>query len=88
MGEVIEGDKSEIVENYARIFVGMLPKHCNEEELSTLCESFGVIKKTYLVRSKSGKSKCCGFVTFDNEESGRECIKELHDKTPEVSVYS
>ncbi len=61
-----------------KIYVGNLPFRYGFKELVDLFEKFGKIQEAIVIADKSsGRSKGFGFVTFEEEASAIEAIKEM-----------
>lgn len=52
----------------------------NEEELFNLFSPIGDILDLKIVRSTSGKSRGCAFVTYANDKHAQQAITELNGK--------
>lgn len=62
----------------ATLFVGDLSYFCNEAHLKSLFSPFGRILNIELKRGKFGDSLMHAFLDFDQPESARRSIQELH----------
>lgn len=63
--------------NERKLFVGMLNKKLNENDVRKLFEIYGTIEECTVLRDQSGHSKGCAFVTFATKQSAIGAIKKL-----------
>lgn len=64
-----------------KIYVGNLPFTYGFKELTGLFEKFGEIQEAIVIADKyEGRSKGFGFVTFADEKSAAEAVKEMNGK--------
>lgn len=64
------------------MFVGMLNKKYNENDVRQMFSSYGTIEECTVLRDPSGQSKGCAFVTFSTKQSAIGAIKvslQSHD---------
>jgi CUG-BP- and ETR3-like factor len=61
-----------------KLFVGMLSRTCDEQDVRTLFSRFGEIYDTHLIRNADGSSKCAAFVRFEHRESALQAIEQLN----------
>lgn len=71
---------NESKEKVSNVFVKNLSESTTEEDLSRVFEEFGQITSTAVMRGEDGKSKCFGFVNFQNPEDAARAIQELNGK--------
>lgn len=61
-----------------KIYVGNLPFSATEDEVRAKFEPFGSIREVALITDReTGRPRGFGFITYDEEESGRNAISEL-----------
>ncbi|XP_037918331.1 CUGBP Elav-like family member 2 isoform X3 [Hermetia illucens] len=61
--------------NERKLFVGMLNKKLNENDVRKLFECHGTIEECTVLRDQNGQSKGCAFVTFATKQSAISAIK-------------
>uniref|UniRef100_A0A1B0B2B6 RRM domain-containing protein n=1 Tax=Glossina palpalis gambiensis TaxID=67801 RepID=A0A1B0B2B6_9MUSC len=67
-----------------KLFVGMLNKKLNENDVRKLFEVHGAIEECTVLRDQNGQSKGCAFVTFATKHAAISAIKTLNqNKTME-----
>ena len=66
-----------------RLFIGSLPKTCDERELESMMAPYGALEEVYLMREKreqGGASKCAAFVRYKTRQSAQAAVTALHEK--------
>lgn len=58
-----------------KLFVGMLNKKYNEQEVRQLFAGYGTIEECTVLRDQNGQSKGCAFVTFSTKQNALAAIK-------------
>lgn len=58
-----------------KLFVGMLNKKYNENDVRQMFSAHGTIEECTVLRDPSGQSKGCAFVTFSTKQSAIGAIK-------------
>lgn len=64
--------------NERKLFVGMLSKKYNENDVRHLFSGHGAIEECTVLRDPSGQSKGCAFITFATKQAAIGAIKSLH----------
>lgn len=60
-----------------KLFVGMLNKKYNEQDVRQLFSSQGSIEECTVLRDQNGQSKGCAFVTYATKQSAISAIKVI-----------
>lgn len=68
-----------------KLFIGMLPKTINEEDLHDMFIPYGDIREVHIIRGPEGSSKGCAFVKFVDREAAMVAIEDMNDMVPSVS---
>ena len=71
-----EGSQSDV----PKLFVGQVPSDCSENRLRDVFAKYGRVTDVHILRYKDGKSRNCGFVTFENHRQARDAIDALNKK--------
>ncbi len=68
-----------------KLFVGMVSKNLDEQNIRTLFQSYGSIEDCTVLRDTNGKSRGCAFITFQKRQCAVNAIKSMHQsQTMEV----
>ncbi|KAL8145195.1 polyadenylate-binding protein 8-like [Apium graveolens] len=65
---------------FNNIYVKNLSESTSEEELREIFGEYGTITSVVVMRDGDGKSKCFGFVNFDNPEDAAKAVDALNGK--------
>ncbi|XP_029438405.1 CUGBP Elav-like family member 1 isoform X2 [Rhinatrema bivittatum] len=61
-----------------KLFVGMISKQCNENDIRVMFSAFGQIEECRILRGPDGLSRGCAFVTFTMRSMAQTAIKAMH----------
>ncbi|RWW51536.1 hypothetical protein BHE74_00042115 [Ensete ventricosum] len=65
---------------FSNVFVKNLSESTTEDTLQEVFGEFGNITSCIVVRGEDGKSKCFGFVNFENPDEAAQAVQELNGK--------
>jgi len=66
-----------------KIFIGQLPSNIVEDDLRKICEPYGTVLETTIVRNRvTNQSRGCGFCVFHSKEEAFAAIQALHSTKP------
>lgn len=71
-----------------KLFVGMLNKKYNENDVRQMFSTYGTIEECTVLRDPSGQSKGCAFVTFSTKQSAIGAIKVSCTLPVPLNFYS
>ncbi|XP_033181813.1 CUGBP Elav-like family member 1 isoform X9 [Anabas testudineus] len=72
-----DSEKSNAVED-RKLFIGMISKKCNENDIRLMFSSYGQIEECRILRGPDGLSRGCAFVTFTARQMAQSAIKSMH----------
>ncbi|XP_030646654.1 CUGBP Elav-like family member 2 isoform X3 [Chanos chanos] len=72
-----DSEKSNAVED-RKLFIGMVSKKCNENDIRVMFSTFGQIEECRILRGPDGLSRGCAFVTFSTRAMAQNAIKTMH----------
>ncbi|XP_033003847.1 CUGBP Elav-like family member 1 isoform X9 [Lacerta agilis] len=72
-----DSEKNNAVED-RKLFIGMISKKCNENDIRMMFSSFGQIEECRILRGPDGLSRGCAFVTFTTRAMAQTAIKAMH----------
>ena len=81
-----ESKEEEMRKQFTNVFVKNLPESVDDEKFDAMFSAFGTIQNAALSKDEDGKSRCFGFVNFEDHESAAQAVKELDGKEVEGKV--
>ncbi|XP_040265162.1 CUGBP Elav-like family member 1 isoform X9 [Bufo bufo] len=72
-----DSEKNNAVED-RKLFIGMVSKKCNENDIRVLFSQFGQIEESRILRGPDGLSRGCAFITFTTRSMAQNAIKSMH----------
>ena len=67
-----------------KLFVGMLPKTFDDENIYNLFSVYGDLREVHIIRGPEGASKGCAFIKFIKSEAALIAMSDMNDIIPEV----
>ena len=61
-----------------KVFVGMLSKTCNEEDVRKMFELYGAVEEITVLRDKDGTHRGCAFIKFATRQQAQAAINKMH----------
>lgn len=65
-------------EELRKIFVGMLSKTCNDQDLKDMFQEFGPVEEVTVLRNHDATSKGCAFVKLPSRNMAQAAINKMH----------
>ncbi|MBN3302821.1 CELF2 protein, partial [Amia calva] len=81
-----DSEKSNAVED-RKLFIGMVSKKCNENDIRVMFSPFGQIEECRILRGPDGLSRGCAFVTFSTRVMAQNAIKAMHQSQTMEVLY-
>lgn len=75
-----ERDLATAGSKFNNVFVKNIAESTSDEELRKIFEAFGPISSAVIMRDSDGKSRCFGFVNFDNVDDAAKAVESLNGK--------
>ncbi|XP_037552999.1 CUGBP Elav-like family member 1 isoform X1 [Nematolebias whitei] len=72
-----DSEKNNAVED-RKLFIGMISKKCNENDIRLMFSPFGQIEECRILRGSDGLSRGCAFVTFTARQMAQSAIRSMH----------
>lgn len=70
------------LERENKLFIGMLPKTMNEDDLNDIFAPYGDLREVHIIRGPEGSPKGCAFVKFIERDAAITAIEDLNGSTP------
>jgi CUG-BP- and ETR3-like factor len=67
-----------VPEELRKVFVGMLSKTVQEEDVRGMFEEYGSVEEVTVLRDKEGNSKGCAFIKFGSRQQAQAAINKMH----------
>ncbi len=67
-----------------KLFIGMLPKTIDEEDLHSMFAPYGELREVHIIRGPEGSSKGCAFVKFVDRDAAMVAIEDMNELIPPV----
>ncbi|XP_035985045.1 CUGBP Elav-like family member 1 isoform X2 [Fundulus heteroclitus] len=71
-----DSEKSNVEDR--KLFIGMISKKCNENDIRLMFSPYGQIEECRVLRGPNGLSRGCAFVTFTARQMAQSAIKSMH----------
>jgi CUG-BP- and ETR3-like factor len=71
-----------------KLFIGMLPKTVNEQDLHGMFVPYGELREVHIIRGPEGSPKGCAFVKYVDRDAAIAAIEDLNDSIPMVITIS
>lgn len=68
-------------EDTRKLFIGMLSKSTDENQLREMFAPYGTIEELAILKGSDGGSKGCAFMKFETRLQAMKAIKEMHNST-------
>jgi polyadenylate-binding protein len=75
-----EKELGEKAKRFTNVYIKNFPDGMNEEKLRDLFEAFGKITSYKVMSDETGKSRCFGFVAFEDAEAAEDAVNQLNGK--------
>jgi RNA recognition motif-containing protein len=69
-----------------KLFIGMLPKTIDEEDLHNMFAPYGELREVHIIRGAEGSSKGCAFVKFVDRDAAIVAIGDMNELIPAGST--
>ncbi|ODN00330.1 Polyadenylate-binding protein 1 [Orchesella cincta] len=78
-----EKELGEKAKRFTNVYIKNFPDAISDDKLKDMFELYGVITSCKIMQDDGGKSKCFGFVAFENPESAEKACTEMNGKEME-----
>nr|GME11648.1 polyadenylate-binding protein 3 [Ipomoea batatas] len=75
-----------VPEKFTNVYVKNLSETTSDEDLDKLFNKFGPVTSAVVMKDENGKSKCFGFVNFQNTDDAAVAVEELNGSTMNEKV--
>ena len=67
-----------VLEELRKVFVGMLSKNIQEEDVRVMFQEYGTVEEVTVLRDREGNSKGCAFIKFGSRQQAQAAINKMH----------
>jgi len=75
-----EKELGEKAKRFTNVYIKNFPDNMNEDKLREMFEAYGSITSCKVMSDEGGKSKCFGFVAFEDAEAAEEAVTQMNGK--------
>jgi len=70
---------SEIKDENRKLYVGMLSRKMDVDDIQTMFSSYGVVEDVTVLKNADGKSRGCAFIKYETRQQAQNAIRALHN---------
>ena len=76
-----------VPEELRKVFVGMLSKSVQEEDVRSMFQEHGTVEEVTVLRDKDGNSKGCAFIKFGTRQQAQAALNKMHGSQIMMVLY-